>query len=98
MQLVERHVIKRAEPRFAPIDAAAHASKNLYNAANCVVRQSVIAEGVYLNCHEMRQRMKDAEFTLCGMPYKPVNSTLAAGNYTLRLGIIIRPRSNAQKE
>jgi putative transposase len=59
MQLVERHVIKRADSRFAAIDAAAFASKNLYNAANYVVRQSFIHAGVYLNYHEMHRRMKD---------------------------------------
>jgi len=61
MQLVERHVISRADPRFAAIDAAAFASKNLYNVANYVVRQSFIHEGVYLNYHEMHRRMKDHE-------------------------------------
>src|SRR5260370_22264203 len=61
MQLVERHVIQRADPRFKPIDAAAFASKNLYNAANYAVRQSFIREGVYLNYHEMHRRMKDHE-------------------------------------
>src|SRR5689334_15013774 len=61
MQLVEQHVIKRANPRFAAIDAAAFASKNLYNAANYVMRQSFIYEGVYLNYHEMHRRMKDHE-------------------------------------
>ena len=61
MQLVERHVIKRTDPRFAAIDAAAFASKNLYNAANYVVRQSFIHEGVYLNYHDMHRRMKDHE-------------------------------------
>jgi hypothetical protein len=38
MQLVERHVIKPTDPRFAAIDRAAFASKNLCNAANYVVR------------------------------------------------------------
>ncbi len=61
MQLVERHVIKRADPRFAAIDAASFASKNLYNAANYVVRQSYIHEGVYLNYQEMHRRMRDHE-------------------------------------
>ncbi|HEX6797207.1 MAG TPA: transposase [Ktedonobacterales bacterium] len=61
MQLVERHVIKRTDPRFRAIDAAAFASKNLYNAANYVVRQSFIHEGVFLNYHEMHRRMKDHE-------------------------------------
>jgi hypothetical protein len=61
MQLVERHVIKRTDARFAAIDVAAFASKNLYNAANFLVRQSFIREGVYLNYHEMHQRMKGHE-------------------------------------
>ena len=61
MQLVERHTIKRADPRFTAIDRAAFASKNLYNAANYVVRQSFIHAGVYLNYHEMDRRMQDHE-------------------------------------
>jgi hypothetical protein len=61
MQLVERHVIKRTDARFVAIDAAAFASKNLYNAANYLVRQSFIHEGVYLNYHEMYRCMKDHE-------------------------------------
>jgi putative transposase len=59
MHLVERHVIKRTDPRFTAIDRAAFASKNLYNAANYVVRQAFIHEGVYLNYPEMHRRMKD---------------------------------------
>jgi hypothetical protein len=39
MHLVEQHVIDRKDQRFAPIDAAAFASKNLYNAALYEVRQ-----------------------------------------------------------
>jgi len=65
MHLVERPVIGpvigHAAPRFAAIDAAAFASKNLYTAANYVVRQSFIHEGLYLNYHEMHRRMKDHE-------------------------------------
>jgi putative transposase len=61
MRLVERHVIKRADPRFAAVDAAAFASKNLHNAANYIVRQSFIHEGIYLDYHEMHRRMKDHE-------------------------------------
>jgi putative transposase len=48
MQLVEQHVISAADPRFAPIDAAAFKAKNLYNAANYLVRQAFIFEGRYL--------------------------------------------------
>jgi IS605 OrfB family transposase len=61
MHLVERHVIKQTDARFAVIDAAAFASKNLYNAANYVVRQSFVQENVYLTYHEMHRRMKDHE-------------------------------------
>src|SRR5260221_3965363 len=69
MHLVERHVIKRTDPRFKAIDRAAFASKNLYNVANYVVRQSFIHEGVYLDYHEMQRRMKDHE-TYHALPAK----------------------------
>jgi putative transposase len=49
IRLVEQHIIKANDPRFGAIDAAAFASKNLYNAANYRVRQAFIHEGVYLN-------------------------------------------------
>ena len=48
MQLVEQHLIKRSDPRFVPIDAAAFKAKNLYNAALYQVRQSFIFENRYL--------------------------------------------------
>ena len=44
MQLVERHVINKSNPRYAIMDAAAFASKNLYNAANYEMRQAFIRE------------------------------------------------------
>lgn len=34
MQVVERHIICKNDPRYAIGDAAAFASKNLWNAAN----------------------------------------------------------------
>jgi putative transposase len=40
MQLVEQHIIDRQDPRFAVIDPACFASKNLYNAAVYILRQS----------------------------------------------------------
>jgi putative transposase len=33
MQLTEQHLIRKGDPRYAAIDAAAFASKNLYNQA-----------------------------------------------------------------
>src|SRR5260370_36543847 len=61
MPLVKHRVIKRADRRYAAIDRAAFASKNLYNAANYELRQAFIFEGVYLSYPEMHQRMKDHE-------------------------------------
>jgi putative transposase len=61
MQLVEQHIISSNDPRYAVIDAAAFASKNLYNAANYEIRQSFIHHGKYLNYHEMQRRMQSHE-------------------------------------
>jgi putative transposase len=38
MQLVERHLVTKDHPQYALIDAAAFASKNLYNQANYQIR------------------------------------------------------------
>jgi IS605 OrfB family transposase len=61
MQLVEQHVISRTDARFAAIDGAAFASKNLYNAALYEIRQAFILEGKYLPYEEMDKRMKQHE-------------------------------------
>jgi putative transposase len=61
MQLVEQHVIGRTDPRYAAIDAAAFASKNLYNAALYEMRQAFIHQGIYLSYEEMDKRMQAHE-------------------------------------
>jgi len=61
MQLVEKHIIDRDDPRYAPIDEAAFKSKNLYNASLYTIRQSFIHEGKYLNYNEMQRLMRDHE-------------------------------------
>jgi putative transposase len=61
MHLVEQYIIDRNDPRFAAIDAAAFASKNLYNAGNYEIRQSYILQGKYLNYNEMDRRMQSHE-------------------------------------
>jgi IS605 OrfB family transposase len=58
MQLTERHIIKSTEHRFAEIDRLAFKSKNLYNAANYVIRQSFIYGWGYVNYNEMNRLMK----------------------------------------
>jgi putative transposase len=61
MQLIEQNVIKYKDARFALIDAAAFAAKNLYNAANYIIRQAFILDGIFLNYHQMNRRMKTTE-------------------------------------
>ncbi|MEG5015942.1 MULTISPECIES: transposase [unclassified Microcoleus] len=58
MQLTERHIIKSTEHRFPLIDELAFKSKNLYNAANYVIRQSFIYGWGYINYNEMNRLMK----------------------------------------
>src|ERR1700730_12807959 len=61
MQLVEQHVISKSDPRYTAIDAAAFASKNLYNAALYEIRQAFIHEGKYLTYNQMDKRMQSHE-------------------------------------
>ncbi|MEG4394849.1 transposase [Microcoleus sp. BROC3] len=58
MQLAERHIIKSTEHRFTEIDELAFKSKNLYNAANYVIRQSFVYGWGYINYNEMNRLMK----------------------------------------
>jgi putative transposase len=75
MRLVEQHVIRETDPRFAAIDRAAFASKNLYNAANYLVRQSFICQGVYLNFAAVVHRIKEHE-AYYALPRKVSNDVL----------------------
>ena len=61
MQLTERHIIKSTEHRFTEIDELAFKSKNLYNVANYVIRQSFIYGWGYVNYNEMNRIMKSQE-------------------------------------
>jgi len=61
MHLIEQHVITRSDPRFAIIDGAAFASKNLYNAANYVLREALIFHGCALSYRELQRQMRGHE-------------------------------------
>ena len=58
MRLVEQHCIDRHDPRFAAIDAAAFASKNLYNAALYQTRQAFIHRQQVTSYEELARDMK----------------------------------------
>jgi IS605 OrfB family transposase len=61
MQLTERHIIKSTEHRFTQIDELAFKSKNLYNAANYVIRHNFVYGWGYVNYNEMNRLMKSHE-------------------------------------
>src|ERR1700676_3904095 len=69
MQLVEQHIIDRNDPRYAAIDAAAFASKNLYNAANYEIRQAFIHRGRYISYNQLDKLMQSHE-TYKALPAK----------------------------
>ena len=75
MQLVEQHVVSKRDPRYAAIDAAAFASKNLYNQAIYQIRQAFIHEGKYLPYAEIYHRVKHLD-CYRALPAKVSNSIL----------------------
>jgi len=75
MQLVEQHIISRDDPRFAQLDTEAFASKNLWNAANYLVRQSFLFEHVYLDNVKVFHLIKSHE-AYQALPRKVSNQVL----------------------
>lgn len=75
MQLVEQHCIKKSDPSYAAIDAAAFASKNLYNQATYHFRQAYIHEGIWLSYAEVFHRIKHLD-CYQALPSKVSNSIL----------------------
>src|SRR5262245_7552029 len=75
MKLVEQHIIKRTDPRFQRLDETAFASKNLWNAANYLVRQSFIFEEKYLNNVAVFHQIKSHE-AYQALPRKVSNQVL----------------------
>jgi putative transposase len=75
MHLVEQHSISRSDPRFRQLDEAAFASKNLWNAANYLVRQSFIKDGRYLNNAAVYHLIEDHQ-AYQALPRKVSNQVL----------------------
>ncbi len=61
MRLVERHIIKKNHRFYPEIDRLCFLSKNLYNYANYLVRQSFIFENTYRNYHELQKTLQNQE-------------------------------------
>jgi putative transposase len=77
LQLVEQQCIKRSDPRYAVIDAAAFASKNLYNQITYHYRQAFIHDGIWLSYAEVFHRIKQLE-CYRALPRKVSNAILIA--------------------
>jgi len=61
MKLAERHIIKKGHRYWSECDNLAIASKNLYNSANYLIRQSFIYGHGYVNYNKMAFMMKTTE-------------------------------------
>ena len=59
MRQVERHIVKENSPFWKQIDNLCFLSKNLYNYANYLVRQSFIFDNVYLGFNQIYYLVKD---------------------------------------
>jgi putative transposase len=75
IQLVEQHLIKGSDPRYGEIDAAAFAAKNLWNAANYVLRQAFIHENRVVSWKELYAEIKTTE-AYQALPRKVSNQVL----------------------
>lgn len=75
MQLVEQHCINKNDVRYAVIDVAAFASKNLYNAANYLVRQSFLHDRIYKGYATVYHEVKSHE-SYQALPAKVANDVL----------------------
>ena len=83
MHLVEQHCIKMGDPSYAAIDAAAFASKNLYNQATYHFRQAYILEGIWISYAEVFHRIKHLD-CYQALPRKVSNSILILIDKTWR--------------
>ena len=61
MRLVERHIIQENHRFYAEIDRLCFLSKNLYNYANYLVRQSFIFENTYRSYHDIQKMLQNQE-------------------------------------
>ncbi|MBN3870222.1 hypothetical protein [Nostoc sp. JL33] len=75
MRLVERHIIKTNHQFYKEIDDLAWRSKNLYNYANYLVRQSFIKDSAYLNNVAVFHLVKKHE-SYAALPAKVSNQVL----------------------
>lgn len=57
--LVERHIIRKGDSRWAEIDQSAWLAKNLWNAANYTLRQPFIHDDTFLTFKQLYRQVRD---------------------------------------
>ena len=70
MNLVEQHIINKSHRLFLEIDDLSFKSKNLYNAANYIIRQEFTKDKEYLNYNKIDLLIKNKDFKEYSNPYK----------------------------
>lgn len=75
VRLVEQHFIGPSDPRFATIDAAAFASKNIYNLTNYEARQHFFTTGHILSYETLYHRLKKTD-AFVSLPQKVSQQTV----------------------
>ena len=60
MLLVEQHIVNRTHPAWPALDQAAFASKNLYNAANYILRQHFFKTNQLIRYATLAKQMNDS--------------------------------------
>jgi IS605 OrfB family transposase len=75
MQLVERHIIDKNHAFYGECNHLCFLSKNLFNYANYLIRQSFILEGKYLNYNTI-QKLCQAHVDYQALPAKVSQQTL----------------------
>ena len=81
MQLVEQHIIRRDDKRFAVLDRACFHAKNLYNAANYELRQTLFAEHRRMTSAPSRAKMGGCncgQYRIARGLYRPANGQCEA--------------------
>lgn len=77
MNLVEQHNIKKNHRFFKEIDELSYRSKNLFNAANYIIRQEFTKNENYLNYNEIEKIIKNKDFEEYKNPYKELPAKVA---------------------
>src|ERR1051326_1529919 len=61
IQLVEQHIIRREDKRFAVLDEACFHAKNIFNAANYELRQTLFTEHRRMSYTEQEKHFKQKD-------------------------------------